>query len=118
MVMKLSQAEEGFLTAVVREQNQNGCRGPAHDLLREHAYPDAPRAGSGSLAFSYEIVPLIGILLRDVKDLQALDDFIRVEQRDSDLQWPWASAGDYRIRLEEAERSLQLTEKTQVAKTS
>ena len=35
--MKLTHAEIQFLTALLREHNQNGCRGPAHDLLRQQA---------------------------------------------------------------------------------
>lgn len=68
--MNLNTNEAQFLTALAREQNQTGCRGPAHDLLRQHAYPDAPRGGPGSLAFAYEAVPLIGVLLKEFQDLQ------------------------------------------------
>jgi len=43
--MKLTSKETRFLTSLAREHNQSGCRGPAHDLLRKHVYPDAPREG-------------------------------------------------------------------------
>ena len=75
--MKLTIAETWYLTALAREQNQAGCVGPAHDLLRKNAYPDVPRTGPGSLAFSYEAVPLTSLLLEDFADLQAIDDFLR-----------------------------------------
>jgi hypothetical protein len=100
--MKLSPNETRFLTSLAREQNQTGCRGPAHDLLRRHVYPDAPTTGPGSLAFSYEAVPLIGILLQNFKDLQQLDDFLRRENSYPEPEWPWSSAEEYRARLEEA----------------
>src|SRR5260370_28108778 len=48
--MKLTSKETRFLSALAREHNQSGCRGPAHELLRKHVYPDAPREGPGSLA--------------------------------------------------------------------
>jgi hypothetical protein len=100
--MKLTVAEQRYLTALLREQNQSGCRGPAHDLLRRHAYPDAPLAGAGSLAFSYESVPLTSMLLRDFTDLATIDDFVRNAKPSSDVTWPWASAAEYRARLDEA----------------
>jgi hypothetical protein len=100
--MKLTPEEREFLTALAREQNQTGCRGPAHELLRRHAYPDAPLSGPGSLAFSYEAVPLTGLLVRDLPDLERIDEFLRREGRLSDVRWPWASAGEYRARLAEA----------------
>jgi hypothetical protein len=102
--MKLTPAEVRFLTALLREQNQAGCRGPAHDLLRRHVYPDAPRSGPGSLAFAYEAVPLTGLLLRDFNDLQQLDDFVRRAPRLPDPEWPWSSAAEYLARLDEARR--------------
>src|SRR5262245_65592346 len=97
--MKLTPEEVTFLTALAREQNQTGCRGPAHDLLRQHAYPDAPRTGPGSLAFAYEAVPLTSLLLGPIPDLQAIDDFLRKGERIPEPRWPWASAGEYRARL-------------------
>ena len=100
--MKLTSKETRFLTALAREQNQTGCKGPAHDLLRRHAYPDAPLTGPGSLAFAYEAVPLTGILLKNCKDLQEIDDFLRKSERIADPEWPWSSAEEYRARLEEA----------------
>ena len=100
--MKLTPNEARFLTALAREQNQTGCKGPAHDLLRQHVYPDAPLTGAGSLAFSYDAVPLTSVLLADCKDLQEIDDFLRVSDRITDLEWPWSSAEEYRTRLEEA----------------
>jgi hypothetical protein len=100
--MKLTPKEARFLTALAREQNQTGCKGPAHDLLRRHAYPDAPLTGAGSLAFSYEAVPLTGVLLSDFKDLQEIDDFLRKGDKISDLEWPWSSAEEHRTRLKEA----------------
>jgi hypothetical protein len=102
--MKLTPKETRFLTALTREQNQTGCRGPAHDLLRRYAYPQAPLTGRGSLAFSYDAVPLIGVLLKDISDLEALDDFLRRGEPIADPEWPWASAEEYRARLEEAKR--------------
>jgi hypothetical protein len=102
--MKLTPREVRFLTALAREQNQTGCRGLAHELLRTHAYPDAPRAGAGSLAFAYEAVPLTGVLLRDCKDLEEIDEFLGKGPLIRDPEWPWASAAAYRSRLEEAKR--------------
>jgi hypothetical protein len=102
--MKLTPAETRFLTALLREHNQNGCRGPAHDLLRKHAYPEAPADGAGSLAFAYEVVPLSGLLLRDFHDLQQIDDFVHREPRIPDPEWPWSSATEYQKRLAEARR--------------
>jgi len=102
--MKLTAKEARFLTSLAREQNQTGCRGPAHDLLRQHAHPGAPTTGPGSLVFSYEAVPLVGILLQDFKDLQQMDDFLRREKRCPDPEWPWSSVEEYRARLEEARR--------------
>jgi hypothetical protein len=103
--MKLTLEEVQFLTALAREQNQQGCRGPAHDLLRLHAYPDAPVKGPGSLAFAYEAVPLTGILLQDFADLQQIDDFVRKKETRPSPVWPWASADEYRARLEQARRA-------------
>jgi hypothetical protein len=102
--MKLTSDEVQFLTVLAREQNQAGCRGPAHDLLRNIAYPDAPLKGAGSLAFANEAVPLTGILLQDFTDLQQIDDFLRREEKSSPPAWPWSSADAYRARLEEARR--------------
>jgi hypothetical protein len=102
--MKLTAKEPRFLTALAREQNQTGARGPAHDLLRRHAYPHAPLTGPGSLAFSYEAVPLTSLLLRDCKNLQEIDDFLRRAEPISDPEWPWASMQEFRSKLEEARR--------------
>jgi hypothetical protein len=102
--MTLTDKETRFLTALAREQNQTGCRGPAHDQLRAHAYPDVPPAGPGSLAFSYETVPLTGLLLRDFMDLEKIDEFLCREELIPDPEWPWADAAEYRSRLEEARR--------------
>jgi hypothetical protein len=102
--MNLTPPEIRFLTALLREQNQTGCRGPAHDLLRQHAYPDAPLTGPGSLAFSYEAVPLTSLLLRGFHDLQELDDFVRQGERITDAEWPWSSASEYQARLEIARK--------------
>ena len=102
--MKLTAKEALFLTALVREQNQTGCKGLAHDLLRRHAYPDAPTTGPGSLALSYEAVPLAGLLLKDCKDFQEIDDFLRVQTRLTNPEWPWPSAQEFRSRLAEATR--------------
>jgi hypothetical protein len=102
--MTLTAAEARFLTALAREQSQTGCRGPAHDLLKRHVFPDAPSAGRGFLAFSHEANPLIGILLNDFRDLQALDDFLRTEGLIPDPTWPWESAAEFRARLDEARR--------------
>jgi hypothetical protein len=100
--MTFTQKETRLLTALAREQNQTGCKGPAHDLLRRQTYPDAPLAGPGSLAYSYEATPLTGILLKDCKDLQEMDDFLRNGERICDPEWPWSSPEEYRTRLEEA----------------
>ncbi len=108
--MKLTPKEAQFLTALAREQNQTGCRGPAHELLREYVYPSAPREGPGSLAFSYEAVPLTSILLRDCKDLQEIDDFLRRTAPIPDPEWPWASAGEYLARLEVAKKATRTKE--------
>lgn len=110
--MILNEREIAFLTALTREQNQTGCRGPAHDLLRCHAYPDAPASGPGSLAFSYESLPLMGVLLRDFKDLDALDKFLREGERLRNPQWPWSSVEEYRMRLDEARRECSVRELT------
>ena len=100
--MKLTAREALFLTALVREQNQMGCKGPAHDLLRRHAYLDAPTTGPGSLAFSYEAVPLTSLLLKDCKDLQAIDDFLRKQGRETNPEWPWLSVQEFQSKLAEA----------------
>ena len=100
----LTPEEVTFLTALVREQNQTGCHGPAHDLLHQHAYPDAPLTGPGSLAFSYGAVPLTALLVGHFKDLQQIDDFLRGGECIGEVRWPWASAADYRARLAEAQR--------------
>jgi hypothetical protein len=102
--MKLTANETRFLTALLREQNQSGCRGPAHDLLRQNAYPDTPRSGPGALAFAYEAVPLTGMLLKDFTDLQALDNFVRQKEAAGELRWPWSSSQEYHDRLQEARR--------------
>jgi hypothetical protein len=109
--MELTTTETAFLTALIHEQNQTGCHGPAHDLLRERAYPDAPRTGPGSLAFSYETVPLTSLLLRNLNDLQQVDDFVRCSQRNPNPEWPWSSAAEYRARLDQARDELQSTER-------
>jgi hypothetical protein len=100
--MRLTPSESRYLTALAREQAQAGCRGPAHDLLRRHAYPDAPHSGKGSLAFSYEMVPLIEVLLRNQTDLQQLDDYLRKGELDPKSLWPWDSVEQFRSRLAEA----------------
>src|ERR1700722_7291167 len=100
--MKLTADEICFLTALVREQNQSGCRGPAHDLLRQHAYPQVPLHGPGSLSFSYEAVPLTALLFQNAMDLDALDDFLRQGPRNAAPVWPRSSVEEYRTRLEEA----------------
>jgi len=102
--MKLTPKEALFLTALAREQNQTGCKGPAHDLLRRYAYPEAPTSGEGSLAFSYEVVPLTSLLLKDCKDLQEIDDFLRVQTPLTNPEWPWPSAQEFWSRLAEATR--------------
>jgi len=102
--MKLTDNETRFLTALLREQNQTGCRGPAHDLLRLYAYPDSPTVGPGSLAFACEIVPLTSILLMDLTSLEELDEFACRGELLSDPQWPWSNREEYRRRLEEARR--------------
>src|ERR1700736_392517 len=109
--MKLTPKEARFLTALTREQNQTGCRGPAHDLLRQHAYPNAPTSGPGSLESSYEMVPLTSPLLKDCNDLEAMDDFLRVQQTFKNPEWPWSSPDEFRARLEEARHFWQTREK-------
>jgi hypothetical protein len=103
--MKLTAEETRFLTVLIREQNQTGCRGPAHDLLRRHAYPDAPLAGPNSLGFAYDAVPLTGVLVQDFTDFQDIDDFLRKAALPTDVSWPWSSADEYRARLEEARQA-------------
>src|SRR5439155_6431639 len=100
--MNLTESEIGFLTALLREQNQNGCRGPAHDLLRKHAYPDAPTSGPGSLAFAYEVVPLTSVLVADFTGLEKLDDFVRGGKQITDPKWPWSSGEEFRAQLAKA----------------
>jgi hypothetical protein len=100
--MKLTAPEIKYLTALAREQNQTGCHGPAHDLLRQHAFPNAPHVGPGSLAFSYQLVPLTNLLLRGFQNLQDIDDFLRKGEMISDPEWPWSSTGEFWARLEEA----------------
>jgi hypothetical protein len=104
--MELTSAEVRFLTALAREQNQSGCRGPAHELLRKNVYPHAPASGPGSLAFSYEAVPLVQFILKDKKNLQEIDDFLRQGNLIADAEWPWASAEEFRGRLAEAKREI------------
>src|SRR5437899_2675727 len=65
-----------------------------------------PASGPGSLAFSYEAVPLTHLLLRDKKNLQEIDDFLRQGARILDPEWPWASAEEFRKRLAEAKKEL------------
>jgi hypothetical protein len=105
-IMNLTQKEEKFLTALAREQNQTGCRGPAHDILRKFVYPDAPLTGRGSLSFSYDAVPLTNILFKGWISLQEINDFLRQEEMIPDPEWPWSSAEDFRNRLEEAKKTL------------
>ncbi len=100
--MNLTAAEARFLTALAREHNQSGCKGPAHDLLRRHAYPGAPLTGPGALAFSYDAVPLTALLVKRCTDLQEIDDFLRKDEKITDPQWPWKSAEEYDRRLNEA----------------
>ena len=83
--MKLTDEEIRFLTALAREQNQTGCRGPAHELLRHHVYPNAPVQEPGSLSFSYEAVPLTSMLVRDMRDLQEIDSFLRSENKEKEV---------------------------------
>jgi hypothetical protein len=100
--MKLNLRERGFLTALAREHNQTGCRSPAHDLLRQHVYPDAPTSGPGSLAFAYDAVPLFGMLLRNFSDLQTIHDFLHQPGSREVPEWPWKSADEYLHKLAEA----------------
>jgi hypothetical protein len=100
--MKLTSQETKFLTALLREQNQTGCRGPAHDLLRKHAYPDAPLTGRNSLAFAYDVVPLTMLLVGDFGDFGAIDNFARNGPLVKEVDWPWSSAEEFRRRLEDA----------------
>lgn len=104
--MQLTPQEHRFLTALVREQNQKGCRGPAHQLLRERAYPDVPTVGRGALRFSYDAIPLTSLLLKDFSDLQQIDDFLRRGAPVDDVVWPWSSAEEYHARLAEARREV------------
>lgn len=102
--MKLTEGERGFLTALLREQNQSGCRGPAHDLLRQQVYPNSPLSGPGSLAFAYEALPLTGLLLKELNSLQEIDDFCRNKERVAVAEWPWNYPQEYKARLEEAQK--------------
>jgi hypothetical protein len=47
-------------------------------------------------------VPLIGILLRETKDLQEIDDFLRGGELDANPPWPWFNSEEFRARLAEA----------------
>jgi hypothetical protein len=116
--MKLTADEARFLTALLREQNQSGCRGPAHDLLRKHAYPQVPLTGPGSLAFAYEAVPLTGLLLKEFTDLQAIDDFVHQGATITDLRWPWSSPQEYRNRLQQARQEWSGAEGTAAPETN
>jgi hypothetical protein len=102
--MKLTASEERFLTALLREQSQAGCRGPAHDLLRKHGYPGAPRTGPGSLTFAYDVVPLGSLVLQPLVDLEQIDDFLRKGQSIAGPEWPWTCADEFRSRIDEAKR--------------
>ncbi len=102
--MELTPKEAQFLTVLLREQNQTGCKGPAHDFLRKHAYPNVPLTGRGSLAFSYELVHLTSFLLDDFPDLEQIDSFLRTDITPLEPKWPWASADEFRTRLEEARK--------------
>ncbi len=104
--MQLTAKEARFLTALAREQNQTGARGPAHDLLRARAYPDAPLTGPGSLAFSYDAVPLTGLLVRDFTDLSQIDEFLCRGELIPDPVWPWTDAIEYHARLEDARQAI------------
>jgi hypothetical protein len=104
--MELTSQEVRFLTALAREQNQSGCRGPAHEQLRKNVYPHVPTSGPGSLAFSYDAVPLIHFVIKDKKNLQEIDDFLRQSNLIVDAEWPWASAEDFRRRLAEARKEI------------
>jgi hypothetical protein len=109
--MKLTASEEQFLTALLREQSQAGCRGPAHDLLKTHGYPGVPRSGPGSLAFAYDVVPLSSLVLQPLIDLEQIDDFLRNGERIAGPEWPWTCADEFRSRLDEAKRFWQNQEK-------
>lgn len=109
--MKLNEAERTYLTALLREQNQNGCRGPAHDLLRKHVYSDSPPNGPGSLAFAYEAIPLTGLLLKELHGLQEIDDFCRNPDRPTSVEWPWSGPEEYLAKLTEARRTWMTAEK-------
>lgn len=100
--MQLTPKEISYLTALAREQSQSGCRGPAHAELRSKAYSQTPIAGPGSLRFSYELTPLIAVLLNSMSDLSEIDDFLRRGERADFVDWPWSSIDEFRARLEEA----------------
>ena len=106
--MKLSAQESRFLTALAREQNQTGCRGPAHEILQREAYSDVPRQGAGSLAFSYEAIPLTGMLVNEMRSLEEIDDFFCKRPLITDPEWPWTDGAEYLARLAEAKRFLAL----------
>jgi hypothetical protein len=55
-------------------------------------------------------VPLTSILLREFKDLQEIDDFLRRGEPIRDPEWPWASADEYRLRLEQANKAIPIQE--------
>lgn len=107
--MNLNDAERTYLVALLREQNQNGCRGPAHDLLRKYVYPSAPSSGPGSLEFAYNAIPLTGLLLKELHGLQEIDDYCRNPDRPASVEWPWSSAD--LTKLAEARRTWATTEK-------
>jgi hypothetical protein len=102
--MNLTEKETRFLTALLREQNQRGCKGPAHALLRKEVYADAPLQGPGSLAFAYEAVSLSSLLLKQFTDLQQIDRFLRDEEPAARIEWPWSSPEEYKARLEQARK--------------
>ena|SRR5437660_10332173 len=102
--MRLTAEEIVYLTALAREQAQTGCRGRAHDLLRENVFSEAPRSGKGSLAYSYAVGPLVNLLLRDFHELEELDRFLRQGPISANPGWPWHSAKEFHSRLEEARK--------------
>jgi hypothetical protein len=44
------------------------------------------------------------MLLKDCKDLEEIDDFLRNGERITDPEWPWSSVEEYRARIEEARK--------------
>ena len=102
--MTLTQKRETLLDRPGSRAEPEWLPGRLTDLLRQYAFPEASRQGPRSLSFSYGVVPLTSILFKDSQDLQEIDDFVRKEERITAPERPWASAEEFRSRLQEARR--------------